>query len=85
MVPVAVWGAKRAECQRATDRDAVIKHQSGLLVLIGRGLTTQEGREVQASGVLSDTEEGEGRETFKIEKESGGREKAEVLLCPLSG
>lgn len=62
-------GVPKKQCQRATDRDAVIKHPSGLLVLIGRGLTTQEGREVQASGVLSDTEEGEGK---RRQRESRG-------------
>lgn len=45
MVLVAVWGAKKAECQRATNSDTVIKHQSGLLVLIGQGLKSQTGRE----------------------------------------
>lgn len=46
MVLVAVWGAKKAECQRATNSDTEIKqHPSGLLVLIGQGLKALAGRE----------------------------------------
>lgn len=52
-VLVSVWGAKKAECQRGTNSDTETNSRAE----IGQGQKRDRQSEIEASEVLSDTEE----------------------------